>query len=540
MHDIHTVETRLPAAKSREPSGGPPAGLERLGQGRSAVVYRERNASGSIAHKLFGGDLAGRLVMHLLTGAPNPYRWSLDAVRCALLRRRICRVLLRYWFGKQVSTPRALGLAWCRRSEAFSLQMEFVNGRHVPLRSAAHQSAPDPLPDLLNNVMRPLQRRLIESGFVGLVWQAGLGNPVATGNFMLRHGSIDRWVWVDLESGVPAIFPLNPWSLVHYYLPQAARLRRLLFDDVDTQRLRAYLVQHAADLDAQLGLGTSARLDTLALRLERRQRRWKSLTRVQRGVAYYRSRNRITRKQASWYERHPVLWNLRLIRDGVQSAAFGLARFVRVLLRALFSPAVLRWLQAGVQFLFSQRFREHCSRRYVHHRLRSWRRRRFLGRGRTSAIWRETKHDDSNHCLADFVIHAACKAPTKLLQLGIAPLLLAAGVLSPAATALILIAGGALIRTAYTLLRCGQSLARRRRAPWLALVTGLLPVIGTAAFALQFIYWSGRSRDRLPQFLLFDACASIGRNVPIWGGADSLLGGLANRAARWLVRAKSS
>lgn len=540
MLDVRPFESEFSVAKTLDPAGAPPLGLERLGQGRSAVVYRRRTPSGSIVHKLFGGDWPGRLVMHVLTGAPNPYRWSLDAVRCALLRRKICRVLLRYWFGTRISTPRALGIAWRRPSQAFSLQLEFINGRHVPLRHAARQSAPDPLPDLLKNVMRPLQQRLIEVGFDGLVWQAGLGNPVATGNFMLQGSSSDRWVWVDLESGVPAIFPLNPLSLLKYYLPQALRRRRLLFDDVDTERLQEYLTRHSADVDAQLGPGTSGRLDRLASRLAQHQQRWKSLTRAGRGIAYYRSRNRITPNEALWYERHPFRWHLRLLCDAMQSAAAGAARWGKALIVGLFGPAVIRWLQAGMRFLFSQRFREHCSQRYVHSRLRSWRRRRFLSRRLTAAIWRETKNDDSNHCLADVVVHTACKVPTKVLQMGAVPLLLAAGVLNVPTAALILVAGGALIRTAYTLLRCGQSLVRRRRVPWLALFTGLLPVIGTSAFAVQFIYWSGRSRDRLPQFLLFDICAGIGRNVPVWGGADSLLESLANRAARILFSMRSS
>jgi len=43
--------------------------------------------------------------------------------------------------------------------------------------------------------MKPLQKRLIESGFDGLVWQAGKGNPVALNNFLLDNKR--NWVWID-------------------------------------------------------------------------------------------------------------------------------------------------------------------------------------------------------------------------------------------------------------------------------------------------------------------------------------------------------
>ena len=58
--------------------------------------------------------------------------------------------------------------------------------------------------------MVPLQRRLIEAGLGGLAWQAGLGNPAATSNFVLETATEDgpppRWMWVDLESSVPPLF----------------------------------------------------------------------------------------------------------------------------------------------------------------------------------------------------------------------------------------------------------------------------------------------------------------------------------------------
>ena len=45
--------------------------------------------------------------------------------------------------------------------------------------------------ELWQYVMRPLQRRLVEAGFDGVAWQAGLGNPVAANNFMLERCGSD-------------------------------------------------------------------------------------------------------------------------------------------------------------------------------------------------------------------------------------------------------------------------------------------------------------------------------------------------------------
>src|SRR5262249_53400425 len=140
-----------------------------------------------------------------------------------------------YWSGGRLRLPWTAGWAWNREHLAFEISAERIDGRHVPLRRSMADDVDDPLHELVSGIMKPLQRCLVDAGFDGQVWQAGLGNPTAAGNFMLESGPRRerRWVWVDMESGVPPLFPIDPGCLLGFYLPRCIRRGRLLFDDVD-------------------------------------------------------------------------------------------------------------------------------------------------------------------------------------------------------------------------------------------------------------------------------------------------------------------
>ena len=114
-------------------------------------------------------------------------------------------------------------------------------------------------------------------------------------------------------------------------------------------------------------------------------------------------------------------------------------------------------------------------------------------------------------------------------------MLWATGQFGEASLALVLLLGGCVARTAYTAFRCAQDLLRHRSAPWLALAIGAIPVFGNLAFPLQIVHSSRERSGLLARFLIFDACALIGRRLPIWGGRDTgtehALGGVARRLA---------
>jgi hypothetical protein len=124
------------------------------------------------------------------------------------------------------------------------------------------------------------------------------------------------------------------------------------------------------------------------------------------------------------------------------------------------------------------------------------------------------------------------------MQYWVFPGLWAVGFVNELAVATVLIMGGAIGRTIYTLGRMGQAAAQRQRLPWVALVVGFLPIVGNAAYPAQLLYCSAADTRGLARFILYDSLARMGRAVPIWGGADSLLEHRFNRLGdvftRWL------
>ena len=145
----------------------------------------------------------------------------------------------------------------------------------------------------------PLQSKLRDSGFDGLVWQAGKGNPVGTSNFMMVNTGEDyAWVWIDLESGVPALFALNPVTTFRYYIPKSIKHKNFLFDDVDIDKLSEYIDRHKDSLDND----TYHELLHELNKLESSQTEWKNIPRLKRSLLYawsqgknFRSAERVLR-----------------------------------------------------------------------------------------------------------------------------------------------------------------------------------------------------------------------------------------------------
>jgi hypothetical protein len=518
----------------------PPDPPKFLGRGRSAVVWAERHPDGSeTARKVFRPDRASRIVCGILQGARNPYSWSWDAVSAAVERRRILERLVPLWFGPRLRLPATRGATWNEEARAFELRAERIRGKHVPLVGPAGIPDPDPLEDLRRAILPPLQARLEAAGFDGLVWQAGRGNPVAAGNFLLEDAGPGgfRWVWIDLESGVPALFALDPRAQIGFYLPKAARLRRPLFDDIDLPRLRAYLRRHGAGIERLHGAGVAADLARAADRLEVHQRRLLSLRRLDRSLRAAVASRRIGPEEARRYSTRPLRWYARLAVEGTTSALRRVASLAGRAIRGLLTLPLRRFARALGRFLTSQRYREILARRFVVGRLAAWRRRGFLAPTEGAALLRELREEETGAYVTDFVVHLTLKPFVKVLQWGVAPLLLLLGVTGGATTVVVILAGGAAVRTLYTAGRLVQAWARGRRRPWVALGVGALPVVGTLAYPMQLVAAGMGERDRLARFLLHDAFANLGRAIPVWGGADTLTEHLANRLpARFLPR----
>ena len=526
-----------------------------MGRGRSAEVYLDHDSGGRpIARKIFTGDLASTVVLYLLTGAPNPYTWCEAAIRSAWSRRQILGHLVSYWFGGKVRLPRTDSWRWNDEHRAYEIAAELIDGRHAPLRGPEEvHAAGDPVRDLVDEVMKPLQRHLDASGFDGLVWQAGRGNPVAASNFMLedpmlvrsRSGSESgdaieeageaaaqngyRWVWIDLESGVPALFALNPLATVRFYLPRSLRHRGWLFDDVDVPKLRRYVEEHRDPIEAAVGASalTDVRLEIDDL--ERHQREWKSLPRYRRSIGYELSQGRIDEAQAEHYGTRPVAWYARMLPAAVRRAAGKLARKTWQALTWLGRFEVLPPLRAVWSFGTSQRYRARLARRLVAARLRAWEDRRFLDPGMVERLRTQLRHDDVSSYVTDFGVHLAMKPFIKALQWFALPPMLALGWIDVATAGFILIAGGLIGRVVYTTGRFAQAILQGLRRPWMALGISFLPVVGNAAYPAELVYDSTGRSGEVARFILYDAMAQVGRSLPIWGGADSLIEHWCNR-----------
>lgn len=206
---------------------------QEIGRGRSGIVYRDVTVNDQVlASKVFDSHGLTKLIQWLVMGAPNPYIWNADAVQCAKIRREILKLLVPIWTAGEVAVAGAAGaeaVAWNETLRTFELRTRFVSGRAAALRHSLRDTAEDEAVALWKQTLPMLRRHLEQAGFDGLLWQAGIGNPVALNNFLFENTTRDevtdrnvsgdgRWVWIDLESGVPAIFPISPRVLIRYSL----------------------------------------------------------------------------------------------------------------------------------------------------------------------------------------------------------------------------------------------------------------------------------------------------------------------------------
>jgi len=510
-----------------------------LGAGRSGIVYRVRDREGrTVARKTFESGPVTRLVQYLFLGAPNPYAWSEDAVQCALFRRRILAPLVRHWFGDGLRVAAAWSQDWNEQRLAYQLHTEFIGGVAPTLHHPMNRRGAREVNELLA-VMGSLQERLIESGFVGLAWQAGLGNPVALANFLRLpdESGARRWAWIDLESGVPALFPLSLRAFA-FYIRQSWQRGRALFDDVDTGVLSEYLGAREAELAASLGPESMEELrgDVEALRLH--QNAWKATSRTESSVTYQLKKRRITEDEARFYGQHPFRWLVheagRMAREGVHEVGRRTVAGWR-LLRGLPYRKLFR---AVVGFLCSQEFRRKLAQQLVARRIDSWQRRKQLLNEEAAKLRAHLESEESCAYLTDFGVHVAIKPFVKGVEFLVFPTLFSLGVIDEGTLYLAILAGGCLARTLYTAGRLVQSFLTRRELPWVALAVGAIPIVGNLAYPLQIVYSSTEEDDILAQFILYDGCSAIGRKIPMYGGRDTLTEHVFNHLPDRIVRGR--
>lgn len=536
MTSSQPYSTTSSNGSSNGSSSGATECRRRLGAGRSGQVFEEVTPDGrSLACKVFLPDGASSLVNQVLTGAVNPYRWDRNAVECAVLRRRILAPLVQCWFDGELRLPETEGSRWVPEHAAFELRAERVKGRHTQLRHTLGGGDSNEASELVRRFMRPLQHYLAESGFDGLLWQAGKGNPVAAANYMrdLSGGSA-RWVWIDAESGVPALFPMAAWTLVTTYLPLCLKHRRWLFDDVDVERLQQYIDRNAAELEAQIGAPAFAALCADASALGDAQWQWRALKRHERGIESHLATGKLSSEAARYFRARPLGWAAHVVRRAVRSLPRRVASGLRTALGRVSVKGGLRALSSCGALLVSRTRRRRWASHHVRRRILDWRRRGMLSPDTAGAVRASMASDAASEYVADFGVHLAIKPAVKALTWLALPLLALAGVADHWTLVGLLAFSGAIGRTAYTGTRSVQALLSGRSVPWVALGVGLLPVIGNAAFPLQLLAATRGQGGLVARFLVHDLLSGIGRRLPIWGGADTLVEHGFNDVAGWL------
>jgi hypothetical protein len=497
-----------------------------IGKGRSGKVYRRIDGDKDMAVKVFSGvDDLTKLVNVVLTGAPNAYAWSEDAVETAHLRRRILTVLLKLWFGDKVRIAESYGTAWDDDEKAYQISTEFIAGRPVNLHHPFSGKTDWEIKDITKNVMKPLQKKLAESGFDGLVWQAGKGNPIALNNFLLDKD--DCWVWIDAESGVPALFPLNPLSLLVFYLPRSVKFKRALFDDVDIAKLKSYIKSNRDDLIDLIGEDSFILLWKQVGVLGEKQKNWKSISRIKKSILYHQKKELITNEQAEWYLDHQVAWMFKELGNFIRRG------FVKVfyklpvkLISKLLSIPLLQILKNSFRFLFNGNYRKKSVDDLLKKRITEWEERGQIRKKSSDFLRDQADKELTSPYLADFIILIGLKPLMNVVELVVLPAMYAAGLISEAVLVTGVAFGGIIYRTLYTLGRIGYerlALPADKRYPrWIALIIGMVPTFGNLAYPTQMVYAASSKSKELAEFLMFDISTRIGGKIPIWGGKDTL------------------
>lgn len=512
-----------------------------IGRGRSGVVYADVDDQGNrLACKVFESRGLTKVVQWLAFGAPNPYVWNKDAVQCAKLRRNILKTLLPLWTDGKVGVADVVAAVRNEDDKTFELQTEMVDGWAAHLHHPMSNEFEGEAEHLWRDVMPAIRAHLQIAGFYGLLWQAGEGNPVSLNNFLFEEDEVDeqsgatrkragKWVWIDLESGVPAIFPISLRVLFSYSIRHWWRLGRPMFDDVDVSRLIDHLESQSEELTRSLGTDSYQILLSNADRLQQHQQNWKSVGRTRSSILYRLARGDIDQKQASYFADHQFQWLMKEARRCSDSAAKLLAVGFKSLLKKAKSVDLLKVIGSTWRFLISQKYREEFIHGILRQSINKWRERGQMNASDAERLLTQVGTPDASVFVTDFGIHLAIKPVVKATQYWILPALFALGILGGATVATLILAGGAIARSTYTLGRLVQSAAQGCEKPWIALGIGVLPVIGNLAYPAQMVFSSKNSDEKLAKFMMDDGFARVGRHLPIWGGQDTWTEHMLNR-----------
>ncbi|WP_085904504.1 hypothetical protein [Kiloniella majae] len=512
----------------------------KIGAGRSATVYLDHLPDGrATARKIFVGSTLAGLVHNVIFGANNPYIWHQGSILEAACRRRVLSALMKLWLPGKLRIAEIISVSWNEEFRANEITMEFIDGRAPSLHHPYSSLKETEIQDLVENVMKPLQGLLLDAGFDGLAWQAGYGNPVATSNFLLETTDTGekRWVWVDLESGVPALFPANPKLLFTYYLQRTVVNGRPLYDDVDVAKLRDYI---AVNKNALLGVMSEQEYEALCVDVSgliHKPDDWRFMSRLQRSIQSKFARGKISEEETHYYKKHPLRWYGRQVKEGL-GKVIGKAK--SLLTESKLIKQLGNLMPKIKAFMFLPSYRTQLSRLLVGRSIEDWQKRRQLTEREADVLKHEMENSESSLYITDFGVLMALKPFVKVATLAIVFGLGAFDVIGLLGGIIGYFSGGVIVRTIYTSCRIIASTARGTSRPWFALLLGFVPVLGNAAYPLQLLYEGTRGGNGVAKFIIYDIMARLGRAVPIWGGPDTLVEHKANSIGDLLIRHRNA
>jgi hypothetical protein len=331
-----------------------------------------------------------------------------------------------------------------------------------------------------------------------------------------------RWVWVDLESGVPALFGLNPLPTLMYYIPRSVAHGECLFDTVNTFKLSFYLDKNKSELVGALGDSAYEELLETSTKLAKAQKNWKGIKRFRRSLFYALSQKKISPEKCEYYKIRGVQWTFVVMAAFLLAFVLGVTKLPLGIFNWFRTIKIKKSLGRFYRYFSSSLYRWGVARWSLKKDVNKWFERKVLTKEEKDHLLNELHKNGVSSCLMDFSIHLAVKPLDKAFIYGLMPFLIVSKVISVEHGALIMILSGSTCRTLYTLWRFSHSLVRARPYyPFTALFIGLLPGIGNLAYPAELIVRSSAHKDVLARFIMFDLSAKIGRRFPLWGGKDS-------------------
>lgn len=226
--------------------------LRTLGKGRAAkaqlVEAKWANGQTKICvEKVFAPGRLTRLIYRVSFQSPFAYQSNRDAILACFYRRRVAAGVLQA-SSSDASIAAPLYVRFDQPSSAWVLAAEWIDGSGIQpssvnkrrlrdrwFRRNKTSESPTQIHTLVKT-MAELEKTFVKSGLIGSGWQVAPGALVSTAN-LLRVGS--RYTVIDLESGIPAFL------VPRYVMSGISNGAMPPFDDIDADRLRTWLDEHA-------------------------------------------------------------------------------------------------------------------------------------------------------------------------------------------------------------------------------------------------------------------------------------------------------